>query len=200
MTKITTVKQFIKKHQQWEPLLSQLRSILLDCKLEESIKWGMPAYVHAGKNIIGLGAFKKHLTLWFHQGVLLEDKAKILINAQEGKTKAMRQWRVLHKSDIKVRLMKQYIKEAMQQAAEGKHLKVSRKTSNKMPKMPLLLKEALEKNKKLKANFESLSLANRRAYVNYILEAKRDETKKSRISKIKPMILKRMALWEKYKK
>jgi uncharacterized protein YdeI (YjbR/CyaY-like superfamily) len=39
---------------------------------------------------VGIGGFKSYFGLWFHQGALLTDKAGVLINAQEGRTKALR--------------------------------------------------------------------------------------------------------------
>jgi uncharacterized protein YdeI (YjbR/CyaY-like superfamily) len=43
--------------------------------------------------VVGIGSFKSYFGLWFHQGALLSDDENVLINAQEGKTKALRQWR-----------------------------------------------------------------------------------------------------------
>ncbi len=61
--------------------------------MKETIKWGAPVYTLDYKNIVGLGAFKSYVGLWFFQGALLNDEKKKLINAQEDKTKALRQWR-----------------------------------------------------------------------------------------------------------
>ena len=72
--------------------------------LEETVKWGGPVYVADGKNIVGLGAFKSYFALWFFQGALLADQEKVLVNAQEGRTKALRQWRFENKREIKTRL------------------------------------------------------------------------------------------------
>lgn len=36
--------------------------------IEEAIKWGMPAFTYRGKIVCGLGAFKAHCALWFHEG------------------------------------------------------------------------------------------------------------------------------------
>ncbi len=64
------------------------------------------------KNVVGLGAFKSYFGLWFHQGALLADKNQVLINCQEGKTKALRQWRMTDKKEIDARTINAYIKEA----------------------------------------------------------------------------------------
>ncbi|MBK7633096.1 MAG: hypothetical protein IPJ13_01585 [Saprospiraceae bacterium] len=47
--------------------------------------------------MVGLAAFKSYTGIWFFQGGLLDDKQQFLMNAQEGKTKAMRQWRFFSK-------------------------------------------------------------------------------------------------------
>ncbi len=39
--------------------------------------------------------------LWFHQGATLKDASNKLINAQDGKTKVLRQWRMTHANEIK---------------------------------------------------------------------------------------------------
>lgn len=97
---MTPVEIYIHKKEAWKQELTLLRSVFTNLPLEETIKWGAPTYVFKGKNIVGLAAFKKYCGLWFFQGVLLEDKQKKLINAQEGKTKAMLQWRFYTKDEI----------------------------------------------------------------------------------------------------
>ena len=42
-----------------------------------------------GKNLVGLGSFKSYVGLWFHQGALLADKHQVLVNAQQGRTRAI---------------------------------------------------------------------------------------------------------------
>ena len=59
-------------------------------------------------------AFKSYFGLWFHQGVTLKDEASVLINAQERKTKALRQWRMTSVKDIKPAIVKRYLKEAIE--------------------------------------------------------------------------------------
>ncbi|NJO87983.1 MAG: DUF1801 domain-containing protein, partial [Chloroflexia bacterium] len=88
-----SIEEYIENNPQWGKELTQLISIVRETGLEETIKWGAPTYTFNGKNIVGLGAFKSYVGLWFHQGALLADPEKKLINAQEGTTKALRQWR-----------------------------------------------------------------------------------------------------------
>ena len=73
-----SVDQYIVKHKDWHAELGKLRSILQQTSLEETIKWGSPVYTYLNKNIVGLGAFKSYVGLWFFQVVLLTDNENVL--------------------------------------------------------------------------------------------------------------------------
>ncbi len=190
------VEDFIQKKKEWKKELELLRSIILSLKLEETIKWGSPVYCYEGKNIVGLGAFKSYAGLWFFQGVFLKDKAKVLINAQEEKTKALRQWRFYSMNEIDENLVKEYVKEAIENQKKGKEVKPNR---NKELIIPTELQNVLKKEKELNIQFQKMSQACKREYAEYISEAKRAETKLNRLEKIKPMILAQKGLNDRYK-
>ena len=63
--------------------------------------------------MIGIGACNSYSGIWFLNGVFLKDKQKKLINAQEGVTKALRQWRFSSVDEIEPELIKAYIHEAI---------------------------------------------------------------------------------------
>ena len=189
---------YIHKKEAWKQELTLLRSVFTNLPLEETIKWGAPTYVFKGKNIVGLAAFKKYCGLWFFQGVLLEDKQKKLMNAQEGKTKAMLQWRFYTKDEIDLPLIKQYVLEAMHQVAIGNEVKFS---SNTKPLViPLELSQQLAIDTSLEAKFRRFSKSKQHEFSAYIATAKRAETKEKRLQKIIPMILSGEGLNDRYKK
>jgi len=88
-----TPEEYITNNKEWQQSLILLRDILLSTQMIETIKWGAHVYTLDDNNIVGLSAFKSYLGLWFFQSVLLKDKKKRLVNAQEGKIKALWQWR-----------------------------------------------------------------------------------------------------------
>ncbi len=191
------VTDYIASQTKWQTELKMIRSVLLELHLEEVIKWGIPAYIYKKKNILGLSAFKNYCGIWFHHGVFLKDEANILINAQKDKTIGMRQMRFESFKEINTDQIRQYVLEAMANSEEGKEIKPKR---NKSPVViPVELKDAFSKNEKLKYAFNELSLSKQREYCNYILEAKREATKQSRLEKIVPMILNKVGLHEKYR-
>ena len=198
MKRYTSATDFIKGYPQWETELQKLRDIILQIEtLDETIKWGAPTYTFKGKNIVGLGAFKSYVGLWFFQGVFLKDASNVLMNAQEGKTKAMRQWRFSSISEINPELVRTYILEAIQNQKEGKEVKPERK--NKPVQIPEVLQEALHNKTDLKTAFSKLSPSKQREYSEYIETAKRDATKQKRLEKIIPMILDGKGLNDQYK-
>ncbi|WP_108867231.1 YdeI/OmpD-associated family protein [Aquimarina aquimarini] len=196
MEKNKSVEEFIAKNLQWQEELKMLRSIMLDTELEETIKWGTPVYTINNKNVIGLGAFKSYVGIWFYQGVFLEDKKKKLINAQEGKTKGLRQWRFTNIIDIDRGLVLSYVKEAINNQKAGKEIKKEKSTEIKIPTELL---NVLINNEIFKKAFEGLTLFKQKEYAAYISDAKRETTRLSRLEKIKPMILEGIGLNDKYR-
>lgn len=197
MKKIYSVEGYIEHNSHFEEALKMLRNIINTTELEETIKWSMPTYCLNGKNVLGIGAFKNHFCLWFHQGVFLKDKQNLLINAQENKTKALRQMRFETKSDIIEATVFTYIKEAIANQYLGREIKPQRKTKALI--IPTELSAILTSNITLRAHFKSLTPSKQREYCDYISEAKRDTTKHKRLDKITPMIAKGIGLHDKYK-
>ena len=191
------VDEYITKKENWRKELELLRSVFQKMPLEETIKWGAPTYVFNGKNVVGLAGFKNYCGLWFFQGALLKDKQKVFINAQEGKTKAMLQWRFNSIDEIDTELIKKYVLEAIENVKLGKEIKPNR--TKKELIIPIELQQELNSNKKLKKGFDSFSLSKQREYADYISEAKRESTKLKRLEKIIPMIISGVGLHDKYK-
>ncbi len=200
MKSAKTLNEFYSKIEDaWKKeIIFQLREIAQETGLEESIKWGGPTFSLDNKNIVGLAAFKNHCALWFFQGVFLKDEGKLLVNAQKGKTKALRQWRFLENDSIDKMKIKSYILEAIQNQKDGKEIKPERNNKKELI-IPELLENKLNSDEQLKLKFEELSKGKKREYAEYIAEAKRENTKINRIGKIIPMILKGVGLNDKYK-
>lgn len=196
MEKNKSVEEFILKKAEWKKSLELLRSVMLSTEMEETIKWGIPVYTVGGKNVIGLGAFKSYVGIWFYQGVFLEDANNKLINAQEGKTKGMRQWRFNAFDQIDKGLVLQYVEEAIQNQKEGKEIKIEKSIDIEIPEE---LKSVLETNTDLKTSFETLTPFKQKEYKEYIATAKRETTRISRVEKITPMILEGIGLNDKYR-
>ncbi|WP_452598514.1 YdeI/OmpD-associated family protein [Pontimicrobium sp. MEBiC01747] len=197
MKKVNSVEEYIENNSHYAEALTLLREILNTTELEEAIKWSAPVYTLNGKNVVGLGAFKKHFGIWFFNGVFLKDEQQVLVNAQENKTKALRQMRFESIEAINKNIVLSYVKEAIENQKLGKEIKPDR--SKKDTIIPKELKLELELDTTLKTAFNNLSPSKQREYCEHIATAKREATKQSRLEKIKPMILQNKGLHDKYK-
>ncbi len=196
MRRAGSVDDYIDNAEHWQAELLRLREILKSTRLEETVKWGGPCYTWKGKNVVGLGAFKSYFGLWFHQGALLRDDAKVLINAQEGKTRALRQWRMSSPRDIRPAVLKRYIEEAIANVDAGQEIKADRKRKLALPEE---LGKALRRTKGATAAFRGLTPGRQREYADYIASAKREDTRQKRIDKVLPMITAGIGLNDKYR-
>lgn len=104
----------MEKNNKWVEELKLLQSIIAQTDLIETTKWGSLVYTKNGKNVLGIRGFKNYFTIWFFNGVFLKDEKQVLVNAQEGVTKFLRQWRFSTKEEINEKLVLQYILEAIE--------------------------------------------------------------------------------------
>ncbi|MCB2114224.1 MAG: YdeI/OmpD-associated family protein [Parvularculaceae bacterium] len=196
MRKIKTASEFYSAAPMWKAELASLRKILKSSELKEEVKWGGPCYTLDGENVVGVGAFKSYFGLWFFQGALLKDAGKKLVNAQEGRTKSLRQWRMSSSGDIEPALIASYVTEAAALARAGE--KIAKAPARKLV-MPAELSAALSKDKKAGAAFAALTPGRQREYADFVSAAKQSATKEKRIAKILPMIREGSGLNDKYR-
>ena len=197
-----SIDEFFIKHNDRGEELEKLSTILLKTEMQETLKWGMPTYTLDGKNIVGIASFKNWTCLWFHHGGIMKDEDNVLINAQKGKTKALRQWRFTKLADIKTRQINKYIHEAIENHKNGKRVVLNTKPKKKSTKflMPQILSDALKIDKILNQQFEKLTPAQKRDYAEYIDEPKREATKIARLDKALPLIKEKKPLAHLWKK
>lgn len=180
----------------WEKELGILREIIHKTELIETKKWGGEVYTINNKNVLGIGGFKKFFTIWFWNGVFLKDNAKVLVNANEGVTKGLRQWRFTSKEEINEKLILQYINEAIANEKAGLSIKPEKKEALKCP----YFEKKLNEDNSLKTAFENFSPYKQKEFWEYMATAKQEKTKETRFEKIKPMILENIGLNDKYRK
>lgn len=185
------------KNDQWNEEISLLKSLAEKTELEHSIKWGIDVYTFGGKNVMGIAPFKSYVGIWFYNGVFMKDPKKAFINAQEGKTRGLRQWRFHSMAEIDEAAVSAYIQEAIQNEKAGLKLVPAKPGQFEMPEF---LENALSSDPALKEAFEKLTPGKQKEYAEHINSAKREQTQLERLEKIKPMIKEGKGLNDKYKK
>ena len=184
------------KVNQWGEELALLRTIIDKTELIETNKWGGEVYTVNNKNVLGIGGFKNYFTIWFWNGVFLKDEAKVLVNANEGVTKGLRQWRFTSVDDVNENLVLHYINEAIANEKAGLAIKPEKKEAMKCD----FFEGELKKNSKLNVAFEQFSPYKQKEFWEFMATAKQEKTKITRLEKIRPMILDGIGLNDKYRK
>ncbi len=190
------IEAYYAKEQPFKKGIAILRELANKTALEENLKWGSPVYTIDNKNVLGIMAFKNFFGVWFFNGVFLSDPKKVLRNAQEGKTKAMRHWNFENEDEIDTAGVLAYMQEAIENQKKGLSVKPEQKKKTQIPE---LLQEALSKNNELKRRFEAFAPYKQREFCEHISEAKQEKTKLSRLEKILPMISDGVSLNDKYR-
>lgn len=178
---------YFSKAKKWQEELEVLRTIALDCGLNEELKWGCPCYTFEKTNIVLIHAFKDYCAYLFFKGSLLKDTHGILVQQTEN-VQAARQIRFTGVKEInKIKTaLKAYIYQAIEVEKAG--LKVQLKKTDDFP-MPEEFHSKLKKVKGLKTAFEALTPGRQRGYLLYFSSAKQAKTRESRIEKYIPQIL-----------
>jgi len=197
MKSFKTVDEYILNVAEGREILIVLRGLVGLTELTETVKWGIPVYTINDKNVLGIAAFKSYVGLWFYNGSFLKDEAGVLINASEGVTKALRQWRFTSVDEIDDTLVLKYLHEAIENQKEGKELKSDR---SKPVIIPDELTEVFNEDKQLKTLFNQFTTGRQREFAEFVSSAKQAETRKARVQKIIPLILENKGLNDKYRK
>lgn len=174
------VDAYIAKSQPFaRPILTEIRKrVHAACPaVEETLKWGMPSFLYKGI-LCGMAAFKAHCTFGFwHKAMQGKVKAR-------GGQEAMGQCgRMTSVKDLPSKaLFAKLVKEAMALADAGIPAIVRSKTKKPPPKTPVDLAAALARNRRAAETFEAFAPSCRREYVEWITEARREETRAKRVA------------------
>lgn len=164
------------------PILTELRAIVHEgCPdVEEAIKWSMPFFMYNGGMLCSIASFKQHCAFGFWKGgaqVLGDDKSDDAMG-QLG--------RITSAKDLPPRkTMVGYVKKAVAFADARKKAPVESKPKvkkvAKVMAVPDYFMKAVKKNKKALATFEKFAPSRRNEYVEWVTEAKTEETRDRRL-------------------
>lgn len=168
----------------WAEGLAELRRQCLAAGLVETVKWGHPTYMHAGRNIALIGAFRGDFRLNFFDAPLLTDPEGILGRSPAGKPDGVR----FDDPAAPARMagtIAALLAEAKAHAEAGR--RAPRDTSELV--LPDELVAALDADPALAEAFAALTPGRKKSYVLNLEVAKKPETRIARIEKFRPLIL-----------
>jgi len=161
-----------------KPILVHLRKLVHEeCpQVEETVKWGMPSFEHRGI-LCGMAAFKQHcaFSFWKH-ALVVEGKQERDGMGSFGKMTSMADL----PSDAQLRT---WLKRAVKLNEDGVRQPSKPKVKKaKLLKAPVYFLTALKKNKKAQATYEAFPPSKKNEYIEWITEAKAEETRLRRLT------------------
>jgi len=198
MDDLNKVTAYFEKEHPFKKGIAILRHLAGQTSAVETFKWQAPVYTIDGKNVFWIARFKHHFGLGFFNGSVMKDPKKVLVNAQEGKTQAMRHWKFTFNDTIDEEGVLAYMNEALDNQKKGIAETVAPK-EKKTVKMPQILEEVLDLDKEAKNGFAALTPYKQNEYISYIVDAKQEKTKLTRLKKIIPLLKEGKGLNDRYR-
>jgi uncharacterized protein YdeI (YjbR/CyaY-like superfamily) len=160
-----------------KPILVHLRGVIHEAcpDGEETLKWSMPSFLYRGKILAGFAAFKAHATFGYWNDSMLQQKEKNRsAMGQFGRLTALAD---LPERDRLIDLTRQSM------ALIDSGAKPVRNKTEKAPfTVPQDMRAAIDTNPAAKAAFDAFPPSAQRDYVEWITEAKREETRTKRLA------------------
>lgn len=170
----------------WNAGMRALRTTCLNAGLEETAKWGHPCYMHAGRNVAMLGAFRDDFRLTFFNPALMKDPEAVLEkNGPNTRHKGIIRFTANDQPERMRAVIAAYLEEAMDYARSG--ILPPRDTAELV--LPEELAEALDTDPELAEAFHALTPGRQKSYVINLNGAKKPETRIARIHKFRDKIL-----------
>jgi uncharacterized protein YdeI (YjbR/CyaY-like superfamily) len=181
------IDAFLSNVETWRDEFTSLRSIILDCQLNEEMKWRWPCYTFQDSNIVLMHGFKDYCALLFFKGALLKDEHGLLIQQTEN-MQAARQIRFRNVEEIVAQadVLKSFIHQAIDVEKAG--LKIERKSTADYA-VAEEFEAKLADMAELAAAFANLTPGRQKAYLLHFSAPKQSKTRVSRIEKATPAIL-----------
>lgn len=184
-TKDKRVDEYIAKAQPFaQPILKKMRALVHKAcpAVIETVKWGMPSFDYKGP-MFSFASFKAHCVGGFWKSKLLDDPHNYLGERKAHGGEAMGNLgRMTSIKDLPPdKVLIDFIKAHMKLNDAGIKIVKPKPAPKKEIAMPDDFAKTLSKNKKAKDVFDKFPPSHRKEYLMWITEAKREETRQSRI-------------------
>jgi hypothetical protein len=163
-----------------QPILTHIREVVHGAcpDVEETMKWSVPHFDYKGI-MCAMAAFKGHCTFGFWKASLIPG---LKPNANAGGDAMGHMGAIRSVKDLPPKkVLAGIVKEAMRLNEEGITVTKPKRAPKPEAPVPTELAAALSKHKKAKAVFDAFAPSHRREYIEWIAEAKRDETRAKRV-------------------
>ena len=179
------IDAYIKKAQPFaQPILKKLRELIHKGNPEviETVKWGMPSFDYKGP-FCSFAAFKEHAVFGFWKYKLIKDPKGYLGEIfNKGGGSMGNLGRMTSVQDLPPdNAIIDFVKQAKKLNDDGVKLPPRAKKPKVELTIPSYFITAVKKNKKALTVFENFSPSSKKEYVMWVVEAKTEETRASRL-------------------
>ena len=159
------------------PILDRLRQWThRHCpECEETLKWSAPHFDYQGKIYCGMSAFKEHCAFGFWHPLMRKDGPSVEGMGSFGKIRTL--------ADLPSEAaFAKMARKAKRLTDEGVKAPPKPRKERAPLRVPADLKAALAKNRRAQETFDAFPYSCRKEYVEWITEAKREETRTARVA------------------
>lgn len=160
-----------------QPILSWIRErVHAACpEVAESVKWSMPAFTYQGRPLAHMAAFKAHATFgfWYRDAMATGKEGEAM--GQYGRIESLEDLPAAEAFEAQVR-------EAAGRIESGERLMRTARPPKPEAEVPADLAEGLAGDPQAAATFEGFPPGARREYCEWVVEAKRPETRAKRVA------------------
>lgn len=194
------INLYIAERPEWQrKVLVRLRQLIHSASddIEENWRWNSPHFDQEGI-MLGMVAFKNHIAVWFHKGALIKDPKGLFSEQEKDSDKGMRGYKLTENDQIDEKAFLDLVKQAIKVNQSGAKL-TDAKPARKALEVPADLEGCLKKNEEAWRHWERFNYTHKKEYVEWITDAKKEETRKRRIAQALEMIREGTSKEEKYK-
>jgi hypothetical protein len=177
------INLYIAAQPEWQrKIMVRLRQLIhsTDENVEETWKWNSPHFEYKGI-MIGMPAFKKCVGVWFHKGALLKDSQGIFETLEKDDEKGIRSYKIHEGEKVNEKAFVDLLKQAIKLNEAGTKLTAAR-PARKTLEVPPELEMVLRKDEVAWAHWEGFNYSHKKEYVEWVTDAKKEETRKRRIA------------------
>lgn len=174
------------KVHRWTDILTELRTMILDSGLEETIKWGSPCYVLNGNNVLMIASLKDSCVLSFFKGAALKDEGELL--EKPGPNSRYARYAKL-RSLAELATHREYLNTLIARAIQAEKDGVEVVVDRDAEELPDELIERFAKDPELRKAFDALTPGRQRSHALHVRGAKQHVTRVRRAEKCATKIL-----------
>lgn len=193
------INSFIAEQPEWQRLtMIRLRQLIrtADPEAEGLMRGNSPAFDHDGP-MVSMHAFKTCVSVWFHKGALLKDTHDLFNLSEKDDVRGVRKYKVNEGDTIHEKAFSDLVRQAVKLNESA--TKSVEPRSAKVVALPAEMESCLKRDEEAWEHWERFSPSHKKEYVEWINDAKQDETRKRRIAQALEMIREGMGKEDKHR-